>query len=62
MLFKYRFPSTLIDEIVPINFEGKSFSIYGNYDVMLRNIYGDYMKLPPVEERICKHNPVKIHM
>lgn len=60
--FKYRFPSTLIDEIVPINFEGKSFSIYGNYDVMLRNIYGDYMKLPPVEERICKHNPVKIHM
>ena len=40
-------------------FEGKEYSVPNNYNKILTNIYGDYMKLPPVEERIT-HNPHKL--
>ncbi len=33
-------------------FEGKLFECPAGYDEVLRDIYGDYMKLPPEEERI----------
>jgi lipopolysaccharide cholinephosphotransferase len=44
-------------------FEGKSthvfvdqeFSIPSNYDEVLKQSYGDYMKLPPVNERVGHH-------
>ena len=31
------------------------FRIPKNYDEILKHIYGDYMQLPPVEERIGHH-------
>lgn len=34
-----------------IEFEGHMFSAPGNYDAHLKGIYGDYMKIPPVEKR-----------
>lgn len=36
-------------------FEGCMFKIPIGYDKWLRNIYGDYMQLPPVEKRITHH-------
>ena len=33
-------------------FEGKEFMVLAEYDRELRKIYGDYMQLPPVEERV----------
>lgn len=36
-------------------FEGNAMSVPSNSNAVLRQIYGDYMKLPPKEERICKH-------
>lgn len=33
-------------------FEGHMFSIPENYDALLRRMYGDYMQLPPVEQRV----------
>ena len=36
-------------------FEGKQFRIPVGYDQWLRNIYGDYMQLPPVEEQVAHH-------
>ena len=41
-------------------FEEYEFDIYGDWNQMLTIIYGDYMKLPPENERVCKHNPVKL--
>lgn len=37
-------------------FEGYSFYIPQQYDYLLRCWYNDYMKLPPVEKRVNKHD------
>lgn len=36
-------------------FNGELFSVPKNYDLILKEIYGDYMKLPPENERIAHH-------
>lgn len=36
-------------------FEDRDYIIPDNYDSWLTGVYGDYMKLPPVEERISHH-------
>ena len=37
------------------SFHGHLLPIPCNYDQVLRNLYGDYMQLPPDAERIAKH-------
>ena len=34
---------------------GRNFFVPGEYDESLRNYYGDYMKLPPEEDRVPEH-------
>lgn len=38
-----------------IQFETRTYKCIEDYDAYLRNIYGDYMKLPPVEARVGMH-------
>lgn len=45
------FPKTAFASSVDLPFEGKMFSAPAGYDTVLRQLYGDYMKLPPVEQR-----------
>ena len=59
-MFKYSYPKNITDDVIAVSFENRKFPIYSGYDEMLRIFYGDYMKLPPIKERVCKHNPVKI--
>lgn len=40
-------------------YEGREYRIPHNYDVCLRNNYGDYMKLPPKEEQVG--HPQKVY-
>lgn len=37
-------------------FEGRMFYIPDGYDRLLRNLYGDYMQLPPEEKRVAHHS------
>ena len=57
---KLRFSSELVSGYTKIGFNGRAFSVFEHYDDMLRDTFGDYMKLPPETERTCKHNPVKV--
>ena len=43
------------------SFEGNFFNIPVNYEDYLINKYGDYMKLPPENERIYKHD-IKVYL
>lgn len=45
---------------VPANFEGHEFPIPRNYEQVLVDSYGDYMQLPPEEERIPHHQVIEI--
>lgn len=38
-----------------IDFAGKKYPAPAEYDLVLRQIFGDYMKLPPIEKQVCKH-------
>ena len=49
------------DDVVEVNFEGSLFYAMKGYDLWLKNIYGDYMKLPPEEDRIAKHGQNKYY-
>lgn len=46
------------DETINTEFEGYTFKIMKGYDRVLRNIYGDYMQLPPENQRQPKHGHV----
>lgn len=46
--------------LVDLEFEGELFKVPAQYDELLRNMYGDYMQLPPVEKRGIQHSMIKI--
>lgn len=49
---KYGLPRMCFDEYIEMEFEGRMFPGFKNYDVYLSRHYGDYMKLPPKEQQI----------
>ena len=38
-----------------LEFEGIKVKAPVNYDVVLKNIYGDYMQMPPEDKRVPNH-------
>lgn len=46
-----KFLYTDVSVLVDADFEGYKIPIPSNYDNVLKELYGDYMKFPPVEER-----------
>ena len=52
----HQFQSSDFDETIDVVFEDRKFRSFANYDKYLRDIYGDYMQLPPVEKRVSGHN------
>lgn len=43
------------NEYIDVEFEGRQFMIIRDYDVLLRETFGDYMQLPPEDQRYPKH-------
>ena len=42
--------------------EGREFYIFDQIEAALQIVYGDFRKLPPAEEQICKHMPVQVKL
>ena len=53
-----RLPAGVFAEYTEVPFSGESFSMVRQYDSWLRIEYGDYMKLPPREDRENRHKIV----
>lgn len=54
------YPADLFENMGTIVFNGKRYMCVSDPDSILRLDYGDYMQLPPEEERVWKHHPVLI--
>lgn len=48
----YGLPRKCFDDFIELEFEGYKFKAFKDYDTYLSTYYGDYMKLPPKEERV----------
>lgn len=46
-----KMPKKGFEQPVEVEFEGKKFPTFSCWDLYLKGLYKDYMKLPPVEER-----------
>ena len=46
---------SIFSDFVKLTFEGKTYNAPRKFDVWLKKIYGDYMKLPPENERKSNH-------
>lgn len=46
---------SVFDSDVFAEFEGRKYRVPVGYDTWLRSIYGDYMQLPPEEDRVTHH-------
>lgn len=51
----YHFERSDIDGSITLEFEGEKFRVPKKYDAFLRKIYGNYIKLPPENERCATH-------
>lgn len=54
------FNKEYLNESIKIKFMDQEFNAPKEYDKVLKSIYGDYMKLPPEEERVFRHNLQRI--
>jgi lipopolysaccharide cholinephosphotransferase len=50
------FKKYIYEEITNKKFENRDFQVLKNYDEYLRQIYGDYMRYPPVEKQVSHHD------
>lgn len=55
---KIRFPEDMLDEYTYLKFEDAEFMCFRKWDEHLKCKFGDYMKLPPEEERAWRHCPI----
>ena len=55
---KLRHPKEDFENVLYKDFEGHQIPVMAGYDRYLHLIFGDYMQLPPEDQRIAKHNVV----
>ena len=53
-----RHPKEDFENVVYKSFEGYQIPVMKGYDRYLKEIWGDYMQLPPEEKRVAKHDTV----
>lgn len=55
-------PKKCVDSLTTILFEGVPFSCSADYDLILRRYYGDYMQLPPEDQRENRHGIIEVNL
>lgn len=50
-------PKEVFYPSIKVEFEGRKFNVPCHWNYVLKQIYGDYMTLPPEEKRTIYHNP-----
>jgi len=53
---KEHMPKRIFEKFVDLPFEKRTYKCIQEYDIYLTKLYGDYMTLPPVEERGTHHH------
>lgn len=59
---KLKYPKEVFEDAIYKEFEGHLLPIPKGYDLYLRMAFGNYMELPPIEDRVPKHNTVYINL
>lgn len=54
------FPSNMMDNYTNLQFADGFYMCYADWDTYLRQKYGNYMQLPPEEDRVWTHHPILI--
>ena len=57
-----RHPKEDFDNVIYVDFEEHKVPVMKGYDRYLKLIWGNYMELPPVEQRTAKHDAVFIDL
>lgn len=53
-------PREILNSLVDLKFEDTTFPCAAGYDTYLKALYGNYMKLPPAEERENRHQIIEV--
>lgn len=61
-IMRMRFPTQWFRDVSYLNFEGHRMPVPGNVDEYLKISFGDYMQLPPEEDRVARHNSVFVDL
>jgi lipopolysaccharide cholinephosphotransferase len=61
-ILNYRYPKDLFSNLIKVAFANQEFYIFKKYDDYLKEKYGNYMELPPKEQRLLKHKPIAIDL
>lgn len=61
-IMQMRFPTEWFKDVKYMDFEGYPMPVPGNVDGYLRISFGDYMQLPPEEDRVARHNAIFIDL
>lgn len=56
------YPKEIFEDTVMLDFEDEQIPAPIGYDEYLKTAFGDYMELPPEEERVAKHDAVLIDL
>ncbi len=56
--YKFIYSQDDYHETIDVEFNGSYFKAPKNYDQILRRMYGEYMTLPPIEQRIGSHGVI----
>lgn len=56
------YPRAYFEQRAELPFEDGCYPVSAEYDALLKILYGDYMRLPPPEQRVCKQHAILIDL